>query len=278
MSRKTPASEMRISFWEEHGCHFQRFDLGPDNPVELNKIFHDDIVILAVQGSSWYSQQNGHSYIETPGSVVIRDAGQVFSVKTTHIDQINGAVCREIHLSPKRLQQFYNTIDNAFPAIDFHNPVLHCEQLYTLLINTHSICEHSDCQLEKSSYLTALIGALAQKSSRKPIATADKKDNRRLDRVIGYLRDNFDQSITLQDLASVAEANPFVLLRQFRREIGVTPHDYLQIYRINRAKDFIQRGIKLIDVAQLCGFSDQSHLNRQFKRRTGITPGQFIQK
>jgi len=66
------------------------------------------------------------------------------------------------------------------------------------------------------------------------------------------------------------------LLRQFKKEVGLTPHEYLHAYRIAKAKSSIRKGLPLIEVAYACGFSDQSHLTRLFKRKVGVvTPGQF---
>jgi AraC-like DNA-binding protein len=271
-----PPKAPAILRWQAEGCHFQRVDLAPGKPLEFNKVVHDEIVILAFSGSVWRSTQHGRTYLETPDCVVIRDAGQVFSTTMTQIDSGSGSVCREVHIPPARLRELYDRSENSLPRLDFSRPVLQSKWLAQLLFRTHALFEAGGCTLEATSYLAWLIGALARETSGQAIKPVRKAGTRRSQLVIEYLRAHFDQKITLQALAKLTDANPYVLLRQFRSEIGVTPHDYLQAYRVYRAKQFMQNGIPLADVALLCGFSDQSHFNRQFKQRLGITPRRFL--
>jgi AraC-like DNA-binding protein len=93
---------------------------------------------------------------------------------------------------------------------------------------------------------------------------------------IEHLRNAYCNHISLTELSEITDTNPFVLLRNFQKSIGITPHEYLQAYRIIQARRLISTGIALTDVALLCGFSDQSHLTRVFKNKVGVTPGQFL--
>jgi AraC-like DNA-binding protein len=45
--------------------------------------------------------------------------------------------------------------------------------------------------------------------------------------------------------------------------------------RVERAKQLLQGGVSLAEVAADAGFSDQSQFSHQFKRLIGVTPGQF---
>jgi len=97
-------------------------------------------------------------------------------------------------------------------------------------------------------------------------------------RVVDYLRTHYAENVALEDLAGVAGMNRFVLLRQFRDQVGVTPHQYLRIRRVVMAKLHLRAGMPLAEIASACGFFDQSHMTREFKRRTGLTPTAFIPK
>ncbi|HVK56557.1 MAG TPA: AraC family transcriptional regulator [Burkholderiales bacterium] len=268
----------KIAHWQAEGCNLLRFDIAPNQPIEINKIFHDEIMMIAFVGSTWSSYQNGRRYTETPDCMVLRDAGQIFSVKTDSIDERHGSICREIRISPERLRELYEACDNKLPVMDFRNPVIQSPRLHRHLLKTHATFELSDCSLEKSTQLALFIGAVAEETScrQMPVHVEKRRGNRYASIVIDYLRENYSQNITLKDLAALTNTNPFVLLRQFRNEVGVTPHEYLLSHRINCASRYIQRGIALANVALLCGFSDQSHLTRKFRRMVGITPGQFL--
>jgi AraC-like DNA-binding protein len=78
---------------------------------------------------------------------------------------------------------------------------------------------------------------------------------------------------SLDDLAVLAALNRFQVLRQFRRQYGLTPHAWLLQLRAERARSLIRAGGTLAEVAAVAGFADQSHMTRVFVRRYGYTPG-----
>jgi AraC-like DNA-binding protein len=78
---------------------------------------------------------------------------------------------------------------------------------------------------------------------------------------------------TLDELAVLAGLNKFQLLRRFRRQFGVTPHDWLLQRRADRARMLIGAGLSLGEAAAASGFADQSHMTRVFVARYGFTPG-----
>jgi AraC-like DNA-binding protein len=78
---------------------------------------------------------------------------------------------------------------------------------------------------------------------------------------------------TLTELAALAGLGKFQLLRRFRQQFGVTPHDWLLQRRADRARSLIREGMSLGEAAAASGFADQSHMTRVFVRRYGFTPG-----
>ena len=66
------------------------------------------------------------------------------------------------------------------------------------------------------------------------------------------------------------------LIRKFSSENGLTPHKFQIQCRIRKAQELLREGYKVLDVAQMVGFSDQSHLDRVFKKWVGITPEEYI--
>ena len=63
------------------------------------------------------------------------------------------------------------------------------------------------------------------------------------------------------------------LASQFRAEFGILPKDAARVLRFNRARHLIGAGAgTLAEIATVCGYFDQSHLNRDFKALTGTHP------
>ncbi|MDR3435577.1 MAG: AraC family transcriptional regulator [Telmatospirillum sp.] len=264
---------------EDKLCSFVRRVLPGGQVIEMNNAFHDDVVILAFSGSAWLSRQAGRTYEETPGCVVLRDAGQVFNTKTLYSDEKNGSQCREIHI-PKNNMAHLLSPDDPFDmsSFDFSNPVISSTKLHERLIHTHAAFEEGECSLMRSTCLGMLLQDIAGATNNRSIDDNRRNCPRRYRDVVEYMRQHYDEEITLQSLSRISKTNQFVLFRQFREEYGVTPHQYLRTYRVNQAMNYIKQGAKLADVAQLCGFSDQSHMNRQFKRTVGVSPGKVFMK
>jgi AraC family transcriptional regulator len=95
-------------------------------------------------------------------------------------------------------------------------------------------------------------------------------------RVLSYITEHLNESITLEDLAKVAEISPNYLIALFRQSVGMTPHKYVVLQRVENARKLLERrDLTLLDIAQRCGFQDQSQLTTLFRRYVGITPGQL---
>ncbi|WP_152053225.1 helix-turn-helix transcriptional regulator [Tautonia marina] len=87
------------------------------------------------------------------------------------------------------------------------------------------------------------------------------------------LHDEDGTAITIEDLADLVGLSPYHFLRQFKRVVGETPHQYLIHLRIERAKGMLETGcLSIADIALQSGFSSQSHLTTFFRRQVGLTP------
>jgi len=90
-----------------------------------------------------------------------------------------------------------------------------------------------------------------------------------------YLHSKLDASPTLDEIAVAVGMNKFVLLRRFREAFRVTPHEYLVMARLGRARELICRGWTPSEAAAAAGFADQAHLTRWFRRNYDMTPARY---
>ena len=99
---------------------------------------------------------------------------------------------------------------------------------------------------------------------------------RQLRAATDYIESNLGQDLTLANLAAAPAMSPFRFARAFRKATGQSPRQYVITRRVERAKELLRarrRGIA--DIAQLVGFSTQSHFTAVFHRHCGITPKRF---
>jgi AraC family transcriptional regulator len=91
-----------------------------------------------------------------------------------------------------------------------------------------------------------------------------------------YIEAHLASTIRIQDLAGVANLSKSHFCRAFRCSVGLPPMGFVLMRRLERAKAIISETREpLAAVALLCGFSDQSHLNRRFREIVGITPARW---
>jgi AraC-like DNA-binding protein len=95
------------------------------------------------------------------------------------------------------------------------------------------------------------------------------------ERAIELIEARFAEPITLKDLATAAGVGVRQFSRAFRGATGQSAYQYLLQRRVEHAKGLIAKGLPLADVAQQCGFVDQSQLTRTFTRRVGTPPGRY---
>jgi AraC family transcriptional regulator len=98
-------------------------------------------------------------------------------------------------------------------------------------------------------------------------------DERRLRRVLDYMTSHLEDDVGLEELAEVACLSQFHFVRMFAARMGMPPHRYLGLLRLERAKTLLAVGRHaLSDISLICCFSSQSNFSRAFRRATGVTP------
>jgi len=98
----------------------------------------------------------------------------------------------------------------------------------------------------------------------------------RLQRVMTFIDDNITLDLSVSTLAQVAGMSSFYFCRSFKQSTGITPHQFVLSRRMELARHLLlQEPMRLMQVAQKVGFTDQSQFTRVFRKIVGITPSQF---
>jgi AraC family transcriptional regulator len=95
-------------------------------------------------------------------------------------------------------------------------------------------------------------------------------------RVIEFIEDNLEGDLSLQAMAEEVDISPLYLARAFKAAVGQSPHQYVLLRRIERAKELLRNtDLPVVDVALSSGFSSQSHLSHWFIRQVGVSPAVY---
>ena len=95
----------------------------------------------------------------------------------------------------------------------------------------------------------------------------------KLARVEKFIENNLSGPIRLSTLSQLINLSESQFRRAFKAATGVSPHRWILMMRVERAKELLLEGeLKMVDIALSTGFVEQSHFNRLFSRMTGQPP------
>ena len=91
-----------------------------------------------------------------------------------------------------------------------------------------------------------------------------------------WITDHPDADLSVPALASRASMSTRNFSRAFRREVGLTPADYVERVRVEAAQRLLESSARSVDdIARACGFGTAETMHRTFRRRLGVSPGQY---
>ncbi|MEM8674477.1 MAG: AraC family transcriptional regulator [Cyanobacteria bacterium P01_G01_bin.67] len=109
-----------------------------------------------------------------------------------------------------------------------------------------------------------------------PTLPADKLSQTKLKQTIAYIQENLEQSVTLSELATVAQLSPSRFARAFKQTTGTSPHKYILERKIEKALELLKNPLlSIAEIGYSLNFSSQSHFTTVFRRFTGTTPSVY---
>lgn len=104
----------------------------------------------------------------------------------------------------------------------------------------------------------------------------DSVDGDRLQQISNFIKDRYQESLVVADVASDIGMTVPAFCRYFKKVTKKTFNQFLNEYRIGHARRMIRNSSYTLAAISLdCGFSNISNFNKQFKRITGETPSEF---
>ena len=82
--------------------------------------------------------------------------------------------------------------------------------------------------------------------------------------------------LTLSQVADQLHVNSSYLSGHFKRELGTGFAEFMNGQKISKSKELLEKtNLRLLEIADLCGFEDQSYFTKVFSRRVGMSPRQY---
>ncbi|MCX7749819.1 MAG: AraC family transcriptional regulator [Clostridia bacterium] len=270
-------------------------------PVIIKTIerFHD---------TSWSMEPNQHEFFEMvyikKGNAIFEIAGEPAAIGPNDIVIIkpnqphkfivkSESGCEFIVLSfkfisPKNtdysevsLEDFLKFITGRESGAFITLKVSQKNEIITLLNRILKEKESNELDSEFLNYLLVLeLFVLLSRALKSEWENSIKEKSPKVKELIGiavnYIRNNFERDISLGDIAKFVFLSPSYFTRAFKEEMGLSPINYLLQIRIERAKELLSdTELKISEIAQQVGFSNQQRFNEIFKKYTGLAPLQY---
>lgn len=97
--------------------------------------------------------------------------------------------------------------------------------------------------------------------------------------ILDELDRSFSSKLSLSDLAAKHHVSPGCLSTHFRKQVGMSPMQYVTQSRLTHAKVLLLKSnLSVLEIAMQCGYGDVSNFVRRFRQQFQISPLQFRQR
>lgn len=242
--------------------------------ITLDKHFHEEYSFsLIYKGEHLYENEKNKFNLGL-GTLQVVNPYELHSTENSSWSYLNVMINSEIiNDVAKNLTQ-----DNSIKNVLF-NPIIkdiNAIKLFTHIFNQISSKNCSSIDLE--SYIIQFIEYILEFHTNKklPFIANITCSKETINKAIEFINE-YDKKIeiSLSDISSEIGITKYHLIKEFKRHIGITPNQYLQIKKVNLSKELIKKNIPLSHVAFESGFTDQSYMIKVFKRYYGYTPSKL---
>ncbi|MFW6324908.1 MAG: AraC family transcriptional regulator [Desulfovibrionales bacterium] len=235
---------------------------------------HDYYIFGVMEAGAAYCLGKGcDKGIVPPGKIWMLNPGQVHSGIPVHERTIT---YEQLNISLEWMQQAAIELYGFDPGLpEFPAVVADVPQVAASIPTLQQLVRRSREPLLKQSATIAVASRLLEAVG--PFKPLDLKlEPGAVMRMRELLSENTSERITLDTLARESGLSRYHLIRVFKRETGLTPHQFHIQKRLERAKKLLFAGCSMASTAFETGFADQSHFANTFKRYVGATPRHWL--
>jgi len=265
-------NELKLRIWRSEGIGEFHHVSNMVHPT--SNIFHQSLALCFVERGAYNVRHGGVNYSVGAGALLVAQSGDI-----TSGDNFDGrSKYREFHCALTALETIAEEIGDRFRGGRiFQSPFMCDKSLCRPFVRFHAKMDSNPSALESSSLWREFVGAMILRYGNRPAAILRLgNEHCAVERVRDCLESCYAESLTLEELARIANLSPFHLVRVFRKEVGLPPHAYQTRVRLNRAKDLLAKDASIREAALSTGFFDQSHFTNHFRKVFGYPPGVYL--
>ena len=99
----------------------------------------------------------------------------------------------------------------------------------------------------------------------------------RITSAIEYIEQNYQRALSVDELAAHSNMSASRFFPRFKKEVGMTPVEYINRYRVNRAILLLisDSELSVENISERTGFESSAYFRRVFKKTTGLSPREY---
>ncbi|MFX3632220.1 MAG: helix-turn-helix domain-containing protein [Candidatus Pristimantibacillus sp.] len=173
-----------------------------------------------------------------------------------------------LYIEPQLLLEVIEKKD----IVRFSTPIVYDYRIEQRVLSLSNAILREKDEALCSELLLSLTDSLIQTN----LSTDGKKDNALIRKAKDMLHTNIENVLKLDDICKQLHLSKFQFIRLFKAHTGISPYQYYLNYKIETAKQLIEKNKDIYSAVAECGFVDLTHLNKHFKSVYGTTALEYM--
>lgn len=249
--------------------------------------FNDFVITSMLRGKKVMHLNDKKGFDYLPGETVIVPAAETMKIDFPDASEDNPTQCIALAIDNSQIKQTIRYLNEFFPkegsggnwSLNYDQYHFYNNEDIAFLINkVIRICSERSLEKDVLADLTLkeLLVRIMQTQNLQSIGINGDPNQNPLAYAIGYIKANLAQKISIDKLSDKTCMSKATFYRLFKRELGVSPNDFILTEKITRAKEMLVKpGSKIAAISYALGFSDANYFTKVFKKLVGITPGSY---
>lgn len=276
--------ENRTSYSLER-CELNVFETYTES-YKVPLTFNDFVITSMLRGKKVMHLNEKKEFEYLPGETVIVPPSETMRIDFPEATDFNPTQCIALAIDNHQIKQTIRYLNEYFPKesndeewkLNYDEYHFYNNEEIAYLINK-IIKVGSDTSREKDVLADLTLKELLvriMQTQNLNVLHGEAASHNPLAYVIGYIKSNLNEKISIESLSNKACMSKATFYRIFKRELGISPNDFILTEKMKKAKEMLLKpGIKIAAISYELGFSDANYFIRAFKKVVGMTPGAF---